>query len=162
MSRSDNERRQIEERLADLNSTVGELKRQKDQLSEFKSKAQQDLEMENGDIKERLRTADQRATLLDDSKSRLEAELNSTKKSLSEKHMEVERMLNEKDGFGRTVRALEDQNDALKNKVEELKTRLAAISSSEADLKDKLAQLNRSFKEACSSTTTLQEELSRV
>ncbi|CAL4067930.1 unnamed protein product, partial [Meganyctiphanes norvegica] len=71
------------------------------------------------------------------------------------------RMLNDKDGFGRTVRALEDQNDGLKNKVEELKTRLAAISSSEADLKDKLAQLNRSFKEACSSTTTIQEELSR-
>lgn len=43
LSRSDAERRQLEERVADLQSTVSELKRQKDQLSEYKNKAQQDL-----------------------------------------------------------------------------------------------------------------------
>lgn len=43
LTRSEAERRQLEERVADLQSTVGELKRQKDQLSDSKSKAQQDL-----------------------------------------------------------------------------------------------------------------------
>lgn len=43
LTRSEAERRQLEEKVADLQSTVSELKRQKDQLSESKNKAQQDL-----------------------------------------------------------------------------------------------------------------------
>lgn len=48
------------------------------------------IEMENADIREKLRAAEQRETLLDDSKARLEAELSSAKKNSSEKHMEIE------------------------------------------------------------------------
>lgn len=46
--------------------------------------------MENADIREKLRAAEQRETLLDDSKARLEAELSSSKKNASEKQMEIE------------------------------------------------------------------------
>ena len=46
--------------------------------------------MENTDIREKLRASEQRETLLDDSKARLEAELSASKKNSSEKHMEIE------------------------------------------------------------------------
>ena len=48
------------------------------------------IEMENADIREKLRASEQRETLLDDSKARLEAELSAAKKNTSEKHMEIE------------------------------------------------------------------------
>lgn len=48
------------------------------------------IEMENADIREKLRASEQRETLLDDSKARLEAELSSSKKNVSEKQMEIE------------------------------------------------------------------------
>lgn len=48
------------------------------------------IEMENADIREKLRAAEQRETLLDESKARLEGELSSAKKNSSEKHMEIE------------------------------------------------------------------------
>lgn len=48
------------------------------------------IEMENTDIREKLRAAEQREALLDESKARLEAELSSSKKNSSEKHMEIE------------------------------------------------------------------------
>ena len=57
---------------------------------------------------------------------------------------------------------LEDQNSALKAKVEELRSRIAAAASSESDLKDKLSGMNRSLKETIAASAGLEEELTRV
>ena len=67
-----------------------------------------------------------------------------------------------KDAINRTVRLLEDQNIALKTKVDELKNRIMSSTSSEADLKDKLSSMNRSLKETVSTSSGLQDELTRV
>lgn len=48
------------------------------------------IETENADVREKLRSAEQRATLLDESKARLEADLSAAKKAVSEKQMEIE------------------------------------------------------------------------
>lgn len=50
------------------------------------------IETENADVREKLRSAEQRATLLDESKARLEADLSAAKKAVSEKQMEIEVM----------------------------------------------------------------------
>lgn len=62
----------------------------------------------------------------------------------------------------RNMRILEDQNASLKSKVDEVKAKLAHLSSSETELKDKLSSSNRSLKEHMSSSSNLQDELSRV
>ena len=49
LARCESERRQLEEKVADLQSSIAELKRQKEQLTETKSKLQQDLS--NSEIK---------------------------------------------------------------------------------------------------------------
>ena len=48
------------------------------------------LEIENAENKEKMRAAEQRMILVDESKSRLEADLNAIKKSLTEKQIEIE------------------------------------------------------------------------
>ena len=53
MARCESERRQLEEKVADLQSSIGELRRQKEQLTESKSKLQQDLsnsELKNAEL----------------------------------------------------------------------------------------------------------------
>ena len=53
MARCESERRQLEEKVADLQSSIAELKRQKEQLTETKSKLQQDLsnsELKNAEL----------------------------------------------------------------------------------------------------------------
>lgn len=46
--------------------------------------------MENSDIKERLRSAEQRMSLVDESKGRLETDLNVAKKAINERQLEIE------------------------------------------------------------------------
>ena len=58
LSRSDNDRRQLEERLASLQASITELKRQKEQASESRQKAQQDLanaEIRNAELEMNLK-----------------------------------------------------------------------------------------------------------
>ena len=62
----------------------------------------------------------------------------------------------------RSVRLLEDQNSALKAKIDELRSRIATAASSESDLKDKLSGMNRSLKETVAASSGLEEELNRV
>lgn len=62
---------------------------QQDRVQKLKSAVGR-LEIENADIKEKLRAAEQRGTLLEDSKTRLEADLSSSKKAINEKQMEIE------------------------------------------------------------------------
>ena len=62
----------------------------------------------------------------------------------------------------RSLRLLEDQNAALKGKVDELRGKIAIAASSESDLKDKLSGMNRSLKETVAASTGLEDELNRV
>ncbi|XP_066951894.1 rootletin-like isoform X2 [Macrobrachium rosenbergii] len=164
LRRKEIEIRSLNEELNNTRRRVTDLEHEKGTLDDRVQKLKNGvnrIEMENADIKEKLRASEQRGALLDDSKSRLEAELSATKKTVSEKQMEIENLHSTKDNVNRTIRALEDQNLTLKNKVEDLKTRMAVISNSEAELKNKLSSINRSLKESVSSSSNMQEELSR-
>ena len=58
LTRSDNDRRQLEERMAALQAALAELKRQKEQSSEARQKAQQDLanaELRNAELEMALK-----------------------------------------------------------------------------------------------------------
>lgn len=58
LSRADNDRRQLEERLASCQASLADLRRQKEQASEAKQKAQQDLanaEIRNADLEMKLK-----------------------------------------------------------------------------------------------------------
>lgn len=59
LARNENERHQLEERLADAQTTSAELRRQKEQLSDSKSKLQQDLsnvEIKNAELEMTLKS----------------------------------------------------------------------------------------------------------
>lgn len=60
-----------------------------DRLAKLKNSSSRS-DAENADLKERLRAAEQRMSLVDESKNRIEVDLNSVKKSLSEKQLEIE------------------------------------------------------------------------
>ncbi|XP_069959044.1 rootletin isoform X2 [Cherax quadricarinatus] len=164
LRRKESEIRTLNEELSNTRRKMADLEHDKSTLTDRVQKLKNSvgrIEMENTDMKEKLRACEQRATLLDDSKGRLESDLGATKKALSEKQMEIENLVVTRENYNRTIRSLEDQNSSLKGKVEDLKTRMAAISNSESELKDKLSSINRSLKETVSSSSSMQEELSR-
>ncbi|XP_063597935.1 rootletin-like [Penaeus indicus] len=164
LRRKESEIRSLNEELSNTRRKVSDLEHDRstldDRVQKLKSAVGR-LEIENADIKEKLRAAEQRGTLLEDSKTRLEADLSSSKKAINEKQMEIENLHSTRENSSRMMRSIEDQNAILKSKVEDLKTRMAIVSNSESELKDKLSAINRSLKETVASSGSMQEELSR-
>ncbi|KAF2365634.1 hypothetical protein FHG87_003615 [Trinorchestia longiramus] len=164
MHRKESEIRKLTEEVSGLKRKLADLDHDRMQLQDRFSKgksAQARLESEAGDLRERTRALEQRCGLLEDAKQRLETDLNVARRQATEKHAELETCKSSCDANQRSIRVLEDQNAALKAKVEELRARIAAAVSSECDLKDKLSGMNRSLKETVAASSGLEEELSR-